>query len=363
LENNIFFRSVLEKLSYGFCHVRSGHFAWQGALLPWIARLSGAQSSRVDASYSEHLKSALPKIQELYLQDSKNIAHGLYPITVLTPENPIRHFSRIPLLYFDAFRAGRQKKKKQTKKFDHKAQDLFSELPGYYKRNFHYQDSGYLGESSAELYEHQVEVLFSGAADAMRRILIAPLKKHFSNSDGRGLHFLEVGCGTGRLTKFIALAFPEAKVTAVDLSPFYIKSATRQLNSLKKINFVHGAAENLDFKNQTFDAILSCYLFHELPEGVRRQVLKEGFRLLKPGGFYAVADSLQKNDDQDLDWALEQFPKDFHEPFYKNYILNPLDSLLKEAGFVQISTAKGFLTKAVTGKKALSTKKSSTKKR
>ena len=48
------------------------------------------------------------------------------------------------------------------------ATDL-SAFPDYYLRNFHYQTGGYLSERSAKLYDQQVEVLFIGSADAMRR--------------------------------------------------------------------------------------------------------------------------------------------------------------------------------------------------
>ena len=41
--------------------------------------------------------------------------------------------------------------------------------PDYYLRNFHYQTDGYLSERSAALYDFQVEVLFNGGADVMRR--------------------------------------------------------------------------------------------------------------------------------------------------------------------------------------------------
>lgn len=350
-EKNSLLKFAIEKASFGYSQIRSVNFALQGALLPWIDLLTNQSKKRSDIGFVEHLKAALPKIQNLYLQDSKNIAEGIYPVTVLAPENPIKHFTRLPFLFYDAYRANKSRKNKKTKFFDKAAQDLLGDLPDYYKRNFHFQDSGYLGESSAKLYEHQVEVLFTGSADAMRRLIIPPAKRHFGNSDGQGLHFLEIGCGTGRLTKFLALAFPKAKITAVDLSPFYLNLASQTLSSFRKIDYVQGAAEKLDFKDCTFDGIFSSFLFHELPEEIRVQVLQEGFRLLKSGGMYAIADSLQKDDDHELNWAIDQFPQDFHEPFYKNYTLVPLDSLVSDSGFKNILTYHGFLTKVVSAQK------------
>jgi ubiquinone/menaquinone biosynthesis C-methylase UbiE len=105
----------------------------------------------------------------------------------------------------------------------------------------------------------------------------------------------------------------------------------------------------LDFKGQQFDAVYSCFLFHELPYEERKKVLSEAARVLKPGGFCGLVDSLQNEDRREFDWALEQFPVDFHEPFYKNYLQNPMEGLLQEAGFAQIDRKVGFFSKAVFG--------------
>ena len=41
--------------------------------------------------------------------------------------------------------------------------------PAYYRQNFHFQSGGWLTDHSAAIYDTQVEVLFTGAADVMRR--------------------------------------------------------------------------------------------------------------------------------------------------------------------------------------------------
>lgn len=44
-------------------------------------------------------------------------------------------------------------------------------------QNFHHQTNGYLSDLSANLYDLQVEIFFGGLADAMRRYILAPLKR------------------------------------------------------------------------------------------------------------------------------------------------------------------------------------------
>lgn len=347
--NDDFKKNLLKNLTYGYSLARFGTFAVQGLVLPVIDRLSTGKKREAPVNYPEHLKSALPKIQTLLKKDSENISLGLYPAEVLLPENPLTHSLRLPKIIKDAFDSAKRRDSKSAHNFDDAAKAFTKDLPDYYTRNFHYQTSGYLGETSAELYEHQVEILFSGAAAAMRRLLLPQLKIHFQNSDGEGLHFLEVASGTGAMTKFLALAFPKAQITCVDLSSFYLNKAQKRLNNFNRINYIQGAAEDLNLKDQSFDAVVSCFLFHELPMNIRKAVITEGQRVLKPMGFYGMIDSLQENDDQEFQWALERFPVDFHEPFYKNYISHPMEQLFESEGLKNVQSEIGFLSKAVCG--------------
>ena len=79
--------------------------------------------------------------------------------------------------------------------------------------------------------------------------------------------------------------------------------------------------------------------------------MKESLRLTKPQGMIAAVDSLQQDDDLDFQWALEQFPIDFHEPFYKNYTLNSLADLWQDVGLKNVQIEKGFLAKSISGVK------------
>lgn len=344
-------KHIKKMAALGFSFLRSSHFALQGLMLPLIDSLMLRSQRETPKNYPQHLKKAFPKIKLLIEKDAENIANGLYPLTVLKTENIFRHSLRYPLILKESLAAARRRDENDSKSFDRKAEEFLAEMPEYYARNFHFQSSGYLGETSADLYEHQVEILFSGAADAMRRMILEPLKAHFNNSDGQGLHFLEIGSGTGRLTRFVALAFPKAKITCVDLSPVYLQKAKQRLLSFPRVNFIQAAGEQLPFSENTFDAVYSCFLFHELPLNVRELVIKDSLRVLKKKGFWGLVDSLQSKDDPDFDWALDQFPKDFHEPFYKNYTENSMEKMLSTCGLDSVSTKVGFLSKVVSAVK------------
>src|SRR5207248_10257122 len=105
--------------------------------------------------------------------------------------------------------------------------------PRYYARNFHYQTEGYLGHTSAALYDLQVELLFGGTADIMRRRLIPPVVR-FAQAAGASksqpLRVLDVACGTGRLLRMLGASLPgEARLFGLDMSPHYIARAREPL--------------------------------------------------------------------------------------------------------------------------------------
>ncbi len=293
----------------------------------------------------------LKDLSALLKQDAKNIAHGVYPAEVLWTESATEFLKRTPQVLLDSMKIQKRRLQSRAHDFNPEAAEYLRDVPDYFQRNYHFQTGGYLTEKSAELYEHQVEILFTGAADAMRRLILPQLREHFPYTKGEGLHFLEVAAGTGRLTRFVKLVFPKAKVTVMDVSHPYLKKAQKNLAEFKRLDFVQGDAADLPFKDQQFDAVYSCFLFHELPLPERKRVLAEGYRTLKPGGFYGFVDSVQSADKKDFDWALKQFPIDFHEPFFKNYVQNPMEGLLQAAGFENVRTELGFFSKAVGARK------------
>ena len=297
------------------------------------------------------LEDTFSRLFELLKRDAALIGQGDAPLSVLTPQDPLSHGMRLLRILADGTAVGKRRRTHSAREFTKDARRWLDELPAYYRRNFHYQTDGYLSAHSAALYEHQVELLFRGGADPMRRMIIPPLRAHLqragASDDGAGLHFLELGSGTGSATRSVARCFPKAKITCVDLSPPYTRHARQQLDEFPRVNCIQGDAAELDFADQRFDAVYSVFLFHELPLPVREAVLAETMRVLRPGGFFGLVDSLQRGDDDELDWALEFFPREFHEPYYANYAANPMSGLLSEAGFEGLEAGTGYLAKWV----------------
>lgn len=296
---------------------------------------------------------------ELFLQDRANIEAGLYPpprdLSLAAFPGALkaaRAFQKdVPGV--DARRLARDGKELQRnlQRGSNFLQRNANRYPDYYLQNFHYQTGGWFTEESAELYDTQVETLFSGTADTMRRAALAEIAKELRGRDQRQISLIDIACGNGRFLEKIMEVWPRLNAAGLDLSPSYTEAARVRLAPWRQVDIIHDMAEAMPVEAGSLDIAVAIYLFHELPPRVRRSVLAETFRILKPGGLFILADSLQFGDRPPLDGLLEYFPHGFHEPYYKDYLGWSLDAALQAEGFVKECGRLAFLTKVTSWRK------------
>lgn len=289
----------------------------------------------------EHLRN---KVIEIHKIDAENIANDVYPIDVIIPKAPGDHVRNFPKLLLDSLRISRRRKLNLKNEIN---QDELGDAPDYLNRNYHFQTDGYFSVDSAKLYEHQVEILFSGTAAPMRRRLIQKIKE--ARSDSQPIRILEVGAGVGTASVDFAKSFKFSSYVVSDVSSQYLEVAKNRLKG--RFEFVRAKGEDLPFKDGEFDLVFSVYLFHELPRSVREKVIKEAYRVLKKDGMLAICDSIQKDDDPLLNEVLDGFPLDYHEPFYKDYTLWDAKECMEHVGFKDINSDHKLLSKYWTAKK------------
>lgn len=130
--------------------------------------------------------------------------------------------------------------------------------------------------------------LFSAAAfGGARRLVFTRLAA--LAGPRRGERFLDVGCGTGYLTRVVApVVGPEGRVTGVDPSPAMVEYARGRAPA--NCDYQEGEGQDLPFPDGSFDAVLSSLAVHHIPEGERARALREMFRVLRPGGRLVVAE-------------------------------------------------------------------------
>ena len=220
-------------------------------------------------------------------------------------------------------------------------------LPDYYRQNFHFQSDGWLSDHSAALYDTQVEVLFTGAADAMRRRALAPIATWLQGRNQRDVRGLDVGCGTGRLLASLHGAWPGMKLTGIDLSAPYLGEARRLIGRTARVKLEEAAAEALPFDDASLDLVVSSFLLHELPQEIRGAAIAEMARVVKPDGLVVIVDSIQKGDRPEWDGLLDLFPYYFHEPYYADYVTGSLESWGAATDLALVSCEHAFLSKVV----------------
>ena len=326
--------------------------AWYGGQYALARRRSAGFNRPGEPVFKPENKPDLKALRaaywELFRHDRANVEAGLYP-------DPVGRDMRLRDLPGSVRRAQaflkdvadvdrRRLDRNGVEVRTHEAADP-KRFPTYYRQNFHYQTDGWLSEDSAEIYDHQVEALFTGAADAMRRAALAELVREVRGGDQRETRVLDLACGTGRFMAQTLRALPKLQLTGVDLSPPYTEAARSAVKRWPQADVVEGMAEDLPFEDESFDHLISIYLFHELPPRVRPKVIAEAARVLKPGGAFIIADSLQFGDEPGLDGFLEYFPEGFHEPYYKGYLKWAFDPHMNKVGFTGERQKLAFLTK------------------
>jgi ubiquinone/menaquinone biosynthesis C-methylase UbiE len=334
----------LDRFAYHSQHLS---FLLQATLVQEAARFM-SRMPRPRLSGAE-VRAVLRRRDELHARDLANVEAGLYPRELLF-DIPVRRYMRaLPRLLRDTPRVVRRKRAGDF--HDIPAVDK-QRYPAYYRRTFHWQTDGYFSAHSAEVYELGVELLFRGTADVMRRQIIPPVTR-FVRAAGRArpIRLLDIACGTGRTLHQIALAHPDLRFYGVDLSPAYVQLARKRLVDLAEIALAVENAEALPFADAAFDVATSVYLFHELPRNARRNVAREMFRVVRPGGLLVVEDSAQLTESPEIATALRSFPGEFHEPFYADYLQDDLAALLREVGFEIESTEPQFVAKVVAARR------------
>ena len=119
---------------------------------------------------------------------------------------------------------------------------------------------------------------------------------------------LDVGCGSGALTIACAKGNPQGRMIGIDRwgkeyasfnKPLCERNAVAE--GVENVEFERGDATRLDFPDETFDAVTSNYVYHNIPSRDRQAILLETLRTLKKGGTFALHDIMSKSKYGDIE--------------------------------------------------------------
>jgi malonyl-CoA O-methyltransferase len=131
-----------------------------------------------------------------------------------------------------------------------------------------------IGAAFAAAAEH-----YDDGADVQRAVARRLADMAARERPGAGAQILEIGCGTGLLTREIETRWPQAALTATDLAPEMVDATAR---AGLPARFITMDGEDPVFEGSWFDLILSSLTFQwfdDLPLALARL-----YGLLRPGG-------------------------------------------------------------------------------
>ena len=332
---------------------RVAWYAGHGAAMRRMIKRIEAKQPDVGAARRKIVPSSTPvpsmrrllsDVAALLARDLANAEAGFYPIPVDDDGGLPALLARSRAFFRDVPEVARRRREQSHQEVRAEAKSE-TKLPRYYMQNFHFQSGGWLTEESARIYDMQVEVLFSGAANAMRRQALVPIFEQIRGRDQRRMRIADIATGTGSFITPLRRAFPRLNITAVDLSEAYLAETMRRQKGSHFVTPLVGKAEALPIGDGALDIATAIFLFHELPPKIRRQAARELARTIRPGGLFVLVDTLQPGDEPDYDGLLQLFPQLFHEPYYEGYLKEDLERLFGEAGFRMESASNAFFSR------------------
>lgn len=144
--------------------------------------------------------------------------------------------------------------------------------------------------------------------------------------------FLDIGCGDGILGHTILAHFPDAHGVLLDFSEPMIEAARRKLapnrNQIKLITQDYGKPEWLKTVQPfgSYDAIVSGYSIHHQPDDRKRDLYRQIFDLLKPGGVFINIEHVAP----ESEWIEERFNELFIDSIIVHNQLHGIDDSREE---------------------------------
>lgn len=167
------------------------------------------------------------------------------------------------------------------------------------------------------LYSHS-KYSYKGDRKLSKQVIEGTAKLLKLPEGGTGL---DVGCGSGALTIACAKRNPGAKMVGIDCWNAGYSSFSKDLCEFnaraegvsERTEFNQGNAMKLEYDDETFDAVTSNYVYHNIPAADRQALLLETLRVLKKGGTFAIHDIMSAKRFGDMAEFVEKLRENGYE--------------------------------------------------
>ena len=200
-----------------------------------------------------------------------------------------------------------------------------------------------ISEVAVEVQERLAGVLEMRAADARQQDMLHSYLSEITFPDAARV--LEIGCGTGAVTRVLAGRPGVSKAVGIDPSSVFIEKARELSKGVHNIAFEVADGRSADLDTASFDVVVVHTTLCHVPEPER--LLAQAHRVLKPGGWLAVFDgdyataTVAKGDFDPLESCIEAFRSGF---VHDQWLIRRLPSLLTAAGFnIQPPKSHGYV--------------------
>lgn len=243
------------------------------------------------------------------------------------------------------------------------------QYPDYYVTSFHAYEEGNLGwepalevEVAAYAVHARIWPEAGSAGDSQLRQSYHNMLKPQLPETPKDI--VDFGCSVGMSTFALQSTFPEANLTGVDLSPYFlavakyqaeqrgwglgirdqgwgkdgeergeIQQPTANSQNFSAPTWVHAAAEATGLPAAAYDLVSACLVFHELPQSAAIAIIQEARRLLRPGGHLAIMDMNPRSE------VFAKMPPYIltllksTEPYLDQYFALDIEQVIYDAGF------------------------------
>jgi SAM-dependent methyltransferase len=150
----------------------------------------------------------------------------------------------------------------------------------------------------------------------------------------------EPGCGGAPTAIALHKVYPDAEIVACDLSPSLLRNGHRLMEQMGiPVQLKQRDCTDTREPDDSFDAVVTYALHHELPPKENLKLFREMHRILEPGGDIVISDpppfrAVDLFHAVILDWDT----KGREEPFFTAVLLTDMKEQLRKAGFVDIES-------------------------